>query len=144
MFVALLLQAHAVESPYRAALKTAHERYRQLDAERNDYRKTEPGLPAEKEAEYHRVLGQLLIDDPVWALTEQIQADIDALVTMRSRTPADTAVLEDLKDFLAIMSGLQERATTRKEAEQIATTLRQFIARRDAAGALAWAKRNSN
>ncbi|MHA3775426.1 hypothetical protein ACXR0O_28230 [Verrucomicrobiota bacterium sgz303538] len=100
-------------------------------------------MPAEQEEEYLRLVGQLLIYDPVWALTEQIQADIDALLAVRSRTPADKAALEDLKDFLAITSGI-EPAATRKEAEEITTTLRQFLARRDGRGALAWANRNKD
>lgn len=140
LFVALLLPAHAADSPYRAGIQTVRERYQVLDAERNDYRKSEPALPAPKEDEYLRLLGQLSIDDPVWALTKQIQADIDALVAVRSRTPADNAALENLKDFLAITSTVEGRATTRKEAEMSATTLRQFIARRDVAGARTWAK----
>lgn len=143
VFVTLFLQARAEDTQYRATLKSAHERYHVLDAERNDYRKAKPGLPADQEDEYRRVVGQLLLEDPVWALTQQIQADIDALLALRSRTPADNAALENLKDFLAIISGLKP-ATTRKEAEQFATTLRQFIARRDAAGALAWASRNKD
>lgn len=144
LFTALLVQASAEDSTYRATLESAHERYHVLDAERNDYRKPKPGLPAAQEEEYLRLLGQLSIDDPVWVITQQMQADIHALVAVRSRTPAESTVLEDLKDLLAITSGVEKRATTRQEAETLATSLRQFIARRDVAGARTWARSQQN
>lgn len=140
LFVMLLLRAQADDTPYRAAVKSAHKRYEVLSRERVDYRKTKPGLPAPQEEEYLRLLGQLSVDDPVWALAQQIQADIDALVAVRSRTPADDAILDNLKDLLAITASVEDRANTREEAERIATVLRQFIIRRDVAGARAWVK----
>jgi hypothetical protein len=97
-------------------------------------------LPQAQEEERFRVLGQLLTEDPVWALARQIEADISAIVALPKKTPADTAVLEDLKDFLAVSSGIADRANTQAEAEGYAMTLRQFFVRRDASGAVAWAK----
>ena len=81
-----------------------------------------------------------MTDDPVWALAQQIQADITALVAVHPQTPADAAIIESLKDLLALTSGFMERAATREQAEQFATALRQFVLRRDIAGASAWAK----
>ena len=48
--------------------------------------------------------------------------------------------MEILKDLLAYVSAFEERATTRAQAEQFATALRQFVVRRDVAGASTWAK----
>ena len=140
LFVALLLQAHADDSPYRISLTSSHERYRVLNAERNDYRKPKPGLPPAQEDERLRLLGQLLTEDPVWALQQQLQADIDALLAVHPQTPADAAILSSLKDLLAITSLVEDRPTTRAQAEQFAIALRQFIARRDVDGAHNWAK----
>ena len=106
----------------------------------HDFRKIKLELPPTQREERLRLLGQLVTDDPVWVLAEQIHSDIAALVAIRSRTAADDAIPDSLKDFLAITSGFQERATTRKQAELFSTALRQFIARRDAARASAWAQ----
>ena len=96
-------------------------------------------MPPAKEEEYLRLLGKLLTDDPVWALARQIQADIDALSALPARTPADGAIMVSLKDLLAYVSGFLQRATTRAQAEQFATALRQFVVHRDVAGASTWA-----
>jgi hypothetical protein len=81
-----------------------------------------------------------MIDDPLWALAQQIQADVQAIVAVASPTKADGESIENLKNFLVITSIVEGRPTTREEAELSATTLRQFITRRDVAGARAWAK----
>src|SRR5688572_24116759 len=96
LFFSLLPQAPAEDSPFLAALKVTHERFRILETERSDYRKPKPGLPPAQEEERLRLLGQLLTDDPVWALAQQIQADISALVAVRPQTPADAAIIESL------------------------------------------------
>jgi hypothetical protein len=140
VFAALAAQVRADDSTYRTAMNLAHERLRILNVERNDYRKREPGLPPEQETERLRLLGQLQTDDPIWALGQQIQADITALADARSQTAADAAIIENLKDLLAITSSFEDRATTRAQAEAFATALRQFVARRDVAGAGTWAK----
>jgi len=137
--IAFALQSHAEDPTYRTALKFARERFNTLDAEMHDYRKVKPELPPAQQEERLRLLGQLVADDPIWMLSEQLKADISALAAIRSRTPTDDAILDILKEFLAIISGIQDRATTRKQAEQFATALRQFIARRDATGAITWA-----
>lgn len=140
ILVAFVLQAHAEELPYQTALNAARERLNTLNAEMHDYRKVKPELPPAQQEERLRLLGQLVADDPIWILSEQLQADISALAAIRSRTPADDATLDSLKDLLAITGGLQDRATSQKQAQQLATALRQFIARRDATGASTWAK----
>lgn len=140
LFAISVHQSQAGDSAYRTALNAAHERYRALEMQLHDFRKIKPELPPTQREERLRLLGQLVTDDPVWVLAEQIHSDIAALVAIRSRTAADDAILDSLKDFLAITSGFQERATARKQAELFSTALRQFIARRDAAGASAWAQ----
>lgn len=137
LFAISVHQSQAEDSAYRTALNAAHERYRALEMQLHDFRKIKPELPPTQREERLRLLGQLVTDDPVWVLAERIHSDIAALVAIRSRTAADDAILDSLKDFLAITSGFQERATTHKQAELFATALRQFIARRDAAGASA-------
>ena len=140
LLVVLLPQVQADESAYLGALKVAHERFRVLESERNDYRKARTGLPPAQEAERLHLLGQLLTDDPLWALSQQIQADISALSALPALTPADGALMETLKDLLVYVSGFEERATTLAQAEQFASMLRQFVVRRDAAGARKWAR----
>jgi hypothetical protein len=138
----LSLAAHAVEhhSEYRADLEATRERLRVLDIERNDYRLEEPALAPAQEEERLRLLGKLLEEDPVWSISQQLQADISALITQAVQTPEERALHDDLKDLLAIAMGVEGRARTRKQAEADATVLRQFIARRDVAGAGAWAR----
>jgi len=50
------------------------------------------------------------------------------------------ALIETLKNLLAVVSGLDDRASTRAQAEEHATLLRQFVARRDYDGAVRWAE----
>ena len=68
-----------------------------------------------------------------------LQADIRAVGALRPRSDIDEANLAVLKDFLAIVAGFEERATTRTQADYFATNLRQFLGRRDATAASAWA-----
>src|SRR4051794_1759059 len=89
LFISLFSQAWAEDSAYLTALKAAHERFRILDIQRNDYRKLKPELPAAEEEERFRLLGQLLTDDPVWALAQQVDADITTLAAVSAKTPAD-------------------------------------------------------
>jgi hypothetical protein len=147
MFIALASQTpvQAEDSKYQAELRQARERLQPLEIERADYRKItqeerRPKLAPAQEAERYRLLGQLLNDDPVWAVAQQIQADLSALVAVIPRPLADAAIVDDLKDLLAITSGLEDRATTQAQAEEFATALRQFLARRDVTGARAWAR----
>jgi len=143
LFSVAVIQASADESAYLPSIKATHKRLSFLEAERRDWRywrKPEPVLPAAQEQERLRLLGQLLTDDPVWTLAQQVQADIWALVALQPRSPADGTAIDALKELLAIIGGFEERATTRTQAEQFATTLRQFVARRDVTGAHTWAK----
>jgi hypothetical protein len=138
----LVVVSHALEddSKYRADLDATRERLQTLEVERNDYRKLEPQLAPTQEAERLRLIGKLLEEDPVWSISQQLQADISALVKKRDETPQERALHEDLKDLLAITVGVQERTSTREQAEAYAILLRQYIARRDVAGASAWAR----
>jgi hypothetical protein len=135
-----ILPAQADESDYRTNVKATRERFQSLDLAYNDYRKSKPGLPHDQEEERLRLFGKLVTDDPVWALIVQIQADIDAVNAISPQSPADRVLLENLKDILSITSALDGRATTQLQAENWATGLRQFIARRDVRGAQVWAE----
>jgi hypothetical protein len=137
----LALRASAQESAYQAALKPIRTRVHLLEAERDDYRKVKPGLSPAQEEEYLRLIGRLFVDDPIWVILQELQADIHALGELPQRTSADGRTLEKLKDLLAMTSGFEERAIDRKQAEEFATTLRQFIARRDGDGAHEWSKK---
>ncbi len=137
---AVVLHASADEPTYLPTIKAAHERLRVLEAERQDYRKSRPLLPAGKEEERLHLLGQLFGNDPVWVLSQQVQADISAISSLNPQLPADIATVDALKELLAIISGFEERATTDAQAEQFATALRQFVVRRDLPGAQTWAK----
>jgi len=140
LFGALTLQTNAEGSPYQSEIKVARERYGVLYAEWRDYRKPKPGLPPAKEEERLRLRGFLFENDPIGVLFEQIQTDISAFRGVPVLAPEDGALLDCLKDFLAITQGFEERATTREQAEQFATELRRLLARRDVVGANKWAK----
>ncbi|HET6408082.1 MAG TPA: hypothetical protein VFG14_09390 [Chthoniobacteraceae bacterium] len=140
LLLVLSLQARADDSAYRTTLDAAHQRFQALEIKRSDYRKPKAELPAAEEEERRRLLGHLLTDDPVWALTQQLQTDIEALAAARPRTPVDANTMEDLKDLLAFISGFADRATTLAQAEQLAAALRQFVVRRDLPGIRQWAK----
>lgn len=128
------------ESSYRNELKSAHARLRALEEQRNEFRRNKRDVPADLDKARFLLLGQLQSNDPLWVLTRQIETDIAAIAALPQQTPEDETALSTLKDFLAVISGLGEAASL-SEAETLATTLRQFAARRDGAGAVAWAKR---
>lgn len=140
LLVAFALQSRAEDTTYQTTLRIARERFNTLNTQMHDYRKVKPELAPAQHEERLRLLGQLVDQDPFWMLSEQLQADISALAGIPSRTPTDEELLGDLKDLLAITCGIQDRATTRKQAEEFATALRQFIVRRDVTGANTWAK----
>ena len=140
VFAGVAFRAPGQESAYQSALKPIRTQVHLLEAERNDYRKTKPGLPPAQEEERVRLIGRLFVDDPIWVILQELQADVHALGELSQRTPADNRTLEDLKDLLAITSGLEDRAIDRKQAEEFATTLRRLIARRDVDGARKWSK----
>ena len=138
----LLTVSHlrAGDSSYRENLLKLRDRCSELETEASDYRKPEPKLSPEKEEEMFRLHGQLLREDPVGMLQDQIYADIRALDAVRTKTSADAALIDTLKDLLASVSGVADQAATRAQAEEHATTLRQFVARRDVAGIRVWSE----
>ena len=148
MFIAFVLHAEAQDSAYQTSLQQLRERLEELQIQRADYRKIRPDdrspkLPPAQEAERYSLLGQLFSDDPIWALQQQLQADIDALADASKPEvrAANRAVLEDLKDLGALISAFEGRVPTREQADAMVAALRQFIARRDVDGARAWAKK---
>ena len=137
---ALAVHALADETPYRKGLNTAHQRLRVLEAQREDARKAKAEFPQAANEERIRLVEKLLKDDPVWGLARQIEADLHALVGLRQKNAKESAMIGELKEFLAVISAVLQRANTREEAEALATTLRQFVARHDPGGAVEWAK----
>lgn len=84
--------------------------------------------------------GQLLRDDPIWVLSKQIDADIEALKALPNKTDSDAALIDTLKNLLALVDAHYDEATTRAQADEYARAMRQFVARRDYEGAKAWSK----
>jgi hypothetical protein len=130
----------AQDAGYRANLQSLHDRFAALEMVRHDYLKPQPRLSPEQEQERLRLHGQLVRDDPVWVLYEQLDADIKALEAARTKTDSDTGLINTLKNLLATVTGVLDQPTTRAQADEYATALRQFVARRDEAGATAWSK----
>ena len=136
--LAIVPNAGAQDSNYRQNLQKMQDRCSQLEMEANDYRKPDLRLTPEKERELFCLQGQLRREDPVGALRDEIHADIRVLDALPTKTAADTALIETLKNFLADVSGAADLATTRAQAEEHATAMRQFVTRRDVAGLKAW------
>lgn len=135
-----VLRAFATDSAYQNTLRTVHDRFAYLEMLGSDYRKSEPRLSPEQEQELLRLHGQLLRDDPVWVLCRQIDADIQALKGAPTKTNADAALLDTLKNLLAFVSAHDDKATSRAQADEYARAMRQFVVRRDYEGAKAWSK----
>ena len=138
--------AHAQDRGYQTSLAQLNERLQTLEVERADYRKAAPGslhpkLSPAQAVERYSLLGQLFSEDPIWALSQQLQANIEALADpLKPGIPEENrAVLEADKDFLALSVSFDGRAITHAQAVAFAVTLRQFIARRDVSGARIWA-----
>jgi|GEM_PF-5605932 len=89
------------------------------------------GIPGAKK-------GRRQADDPLTLLTEEVAAEVMTLALRKPRTPAEEGLMDDLKDFLAMMSGMAARPHTRKESDSMAAALKQFLLHRDIKGALAW------
>ncbi len=135
-----VLSAFAADSTYQDKLRAAHDRFSYLEMVNSDYRKSQPRLSPEQEQEMLRLHGQLLRDDPIWALQRQISADVDALKAIPTKADPDVALIDTLKNLLAFVSANEDQATSRAQAEEYARTMRQFVARRDYEGAKAWSK----
>jgi hypothetical protein len=139
--VALLLVAYASaaladEPSYRATIDAAHRRLNDL----NRKLMREHGLPPNEETERFALIGRLTTEDPVWALSRQIPADISALGSGRTPTAEEATEITDLHELQAIVDEFSRRATTLSEARAFASILRQFVVRRDVDGAKAWAR----
>src|SRR4051812_18854147 len=93
IFWVVVADATGGESDYLSTIKSAHERLNALEVERSDYRKVKPNLSQAEEDERLRLLGQLSVDDPVWALTQQLIADVSALVALQPKTENDVLTL---------------------------------------------------
>jgi len=136
-----VLRAFAADFAYQNTLRTVHDRFAYLEMLNSDYRKPQPRLSPEQEQELFRLHGQLLRDDPIWVLQRQIDADIQALKAVPTKTDSDAALIDTLKNLLAFVSGHDDKATTHAQAVEYARAMRQFVARRDLEGAKAWSKR---
>ena len=134
------LNAHGEETEYQKELQSLWDRFATLDTERADYRKPRPKLTAAQEEEWLRLRGQLLRDDPIFTVCEHLQMDLEALKALPSPTDRDKELIETFKELLAIVGSCRDRTATLAEATACATTLRQFIARRDSQGAIQWLK----
>jgi hypothetical protein len=135
-----VLSAFAADSTYQDKLRAAHDRFSYLEMVNSDYRKSQPRLSPEQEEEMLRLHGQLLRDDPIWALHRQLSADIEALKAIPAKTDSDVALIDTLKNLLAVVDADDGKVTTRAQADEFARTMRQFVARRDYEGAKAWSK----
>jgi len=96
-------------------------------------------LSTSEEKERLCLLGQLIDQDPVLALTRDIIADAQALEEGPDK-PEVHAAVEKLRQLALITTGFEGRATTLAEAKSFANVLRKFVVRRDVEGARAWAK----
>jgi hypothetical protein len=132
--------AFASDSTYQETLRAVHHRFDELEMLGSDYRKAQPRLSPEQEQERLRLHGQLLRDDPIWVLYNQIDADIEALKAVPTKTDSDAALIDTLKNLLAYVHGHNDQATTRAQADEYARALRQFVARRDYEGIKVWSK----
>ena len=74
-----LLGVSAQEGKYRETLQGLHDRFAALEMKQNDYRASQPRLSPEEEQDRRCLHGQLLRDDPIWAVMRELQADIYAL-----------------------------------------------------------------
>jgi hypothetical protein len=138
--VALLLltslwMAVCDEPSYQIEIAAAPNRYLALE----NRKALGSNLSAAEEKERQCLLGQLIDQDPVLALTREIVAEAQAL-QLGSDTPEERATIEKLTKLWQIATQFEDRATTLAEAKSFANTLRKFVARRDVDGARAWAK----
>jgi hypothetical protein len=137
LFVFLLdiTRSFAGEPSFRAEIAAVRNRYLALGNRKAIGR----SLSAAEEKERLCLLGQLIDQDPVTALTRDIIADIHALEE-GSGKPEEHAAVEKLTELAQITTGFEGRATTLGEAKSFANVLRKFVVRRDVEGAKAWAK----
>ena len=134
VFLLDITRSFADEPTFRAEIAAVRNRYHTLG-----YRKAVGGsLSAAEEKERQCLLGQLIDQDPVTALTRDIVADIEAI--NGSGKPEERAAVEKLRELAYITTTFEGRATELGEAKSFANTLRKFVVRRDVEGAKAWAK----
>jgi hypothetical protein len=138
LFFVLLLditRSFAGEPSFRAEIAAVRNRYVILQNRKN----MGGSLSAAEEKERQCLLGQLIDQDPVTALTRDIVADIQVL-ELGSHKAEERALVEKLEELVYITTGFEGRASELGEARSFANTLRKFVVRRDVEGARAWAK----
>jgi len=96
-------------------------------------------LSAAEEKERQCLLGQLIDQDPLYALTREIVHEAQAL-QLGSGKPEEDAMAKKLFEFTQITTQFEFLATTLPEAQSFSLVLRRFVAHRDLDGARAWAK----
>ena len=127
--------ASADDPSYRTRIDAAHRRLGELIKQFGLGK-----IPPAAEKEKFTLYGQLMLEDPVWALQREIGADINALGNGKLPTPEEAAQIGALRQLQGIVGEFSQRATTVPEAESFASILRQFVVRRDVDGARTWAK----
>ena len=135
LVVTSLWRAVCDEPSYHVEIAATHNRYLALE----NRKALGSSLSPAEEKERQCLLGQLIDQDPVFALTREILAEAQAL-ELGSNKPEERATQEKLLALAEITTQFEGRATTLPEAKSFANTLRKFVARRDVDGARAWAK----
>jgi hypothetical protein len=135
LLVTSLWRARCDEPSYRAGIAAARNRYLAL----GNRKALGSALSAAEEKERQCLLGQLIDQDPVFALTREIVAEAQAL-ELGSDTPEERATIKKLTELWQITTQFEGRATELGEAKSFANALRKFVARRDVDGARSWAK----
>ena len=126
------------DTPYQTTLRKIEDRHMALEAERYHPANKAKTLPPADEKELQQLTGQLMELHPLWVLFNQLAADIRVLAVQKTLEAKDTALLEDLKNFLALSAVMQGRANNLEEAQEHADMLRRFIVRRDFQGMKKW------
>jgi hypothetical protein len=126
----------AEDSPYQTQLRRLQDNVLKLEVVRHDFKKEKPGLPPAEEAEYLRLSSQLRDLDPIGVLLKELEQNILALIEIKDPTPADVALLDEQKGYMAITASLTSEPESLEQARSLATAARQFILRKDMAGLL--------
>jgi hypothetical protein len=134
VFLLDITRSFADESTFRAEIAAVRHRYHTL----GNRKAMGKSLSTAEEKERQCLLGQLIDQDPVTALTRDIMASIQAIEG--SDKPEERALVKTLSELAYITTTFEGRATELGEAKSFANTLRKFVVRRDVEGAKAWAQ----
>jgi len=134
LLVILCMQVCLAADP---GAETMRQNLAALELERNDYRKPNRELTPEKEEDRQKIIGWLITNDPVWAIQQEVIAQLTGLALIQTATEVRMDEIDWRKEVLAKLKDIKSLDTS-SITEKQAGELRALIVLKDKSGLDSW------